>query len=143
MDYEKKKLGNKFPSNETMLDMFKTIMQYIKGECKEETGYDSNGNRCVAISMTERARQYYSWGAHNFKAIVSNDGCCYGLQFNVSGFLHRGRVRIYYNIATDYFDVELLKARKEEMVWGCADLDFMQLHNVLHQHIERKDDPEV
>jgi len=92
--------------------------------------------------MTERFRQYGTWGANSFYLIASKCGC-YGLQFNVSGLLHKGRVRIWYNPASDYFDVELLRARKDVCVWSCDDLDFVQLHNVLHQHIERTDDPEV
>lgn len=130
MEYQMKKLGNKFPSDAVLKDIFKTIMAYIKGQ----------GNMLV---MTEKCRQYFTWGANNFKYIVADNGYCYGIQFNVTGMLHRGRVRIYYNSGSDYFDVELLRARKDELVWGCEDLDFEQLHNVLHQHIERTDDPEV
>ena len=130
MEYQMKKLGNKFPSDAVLKDMYKTIMAYIKGQ----------GNM---FAMTEKCRQYFTWGANNFKYIVADNGYCYGIQFNVTGMLHRGRVRIYYNSGSDYFDVELLRARKDEMVWGCEDLDFEQLHNVLHRHIERTDDPEV
>ena len=124
-----KKIGSKYPSNAILKEMYQTIMLYIKGK----------GNM---FAMTEKCRQYFTWGANAFKYIVSEDGC-YGIQFSVSGLKHRGRVRIYYNPASDYFDVELLRARKDELVWGCEDLDFEQLHNVLHQHIERTDDPEV
>jgi hypothetical protein len=130
MDYEMKKLGNKFPSDAVLKDIYQTIMSYIKGK----------GNM---FAMTERCRQYFTWGAHSFKYIVADNEYCYGIQFQVTGMLHRGRVRIYYNSASDYFDVELLRARKDELVWGCEDLDFEQLHNVLHKHIERTDDPEV
>ena len=79
-----------------------------------------------------------------FNTIMSyiKGNLCYGVQFNVSGLLHKGRVRIYYNRGSDYFDIELLRARKDEVVYECEDLDFTQLHNVLHQHIERTDDPE-
>ena len=130
MDYEMKKLGNKFPSDEVLKDICRTIMAYIKGK----------GNM---FAMSEKCRQYFTWGAHAFKYIVADNGYCYGIQFQVTGMLHRGRVRIYYNSATDYFDVELLRAKKDEMVWGCGDIDFTQLHNILHQHIERTDDVEV
>ena len=130
MEYQMKKLGNKFPSDAVLKDIYKTIMAYIKGQ----------GNM---FAMTEKCRQYFTWGANNFKYIVADNGYCYGIQFNVTGMLHRGRVRIYYNSGSDYFDVELLRARKDELVWGCEDLDFTQLHNVLHQHIERTDDVEV
>jgi len=130
MEYKMKELGHKYPSQNELTNMYKTIMSYIKGK----------GN---IFAMTERARQYFTWGANNFKYIVSSDGLCYGIQFNVSGMIHKGRVRIYYNRGSDYFDVELLKARKDELVWGCDDIDCSQLHNVLHRHIERTDDEEV
>ena len=126
-----KKLGNKFPSNKELQSMFRTIMLYIKGK------------PAPLSLMTERTRQFYTWGANAFKFIVDESGLCYGVQFRVSGRLHRGRVRIYYNRASDYFDIELLRAIKDEVVYECEDLDFAQLHNVLHQHIERTDDPEV
>ena len=124
-----KKLGNKFPTNAELKSMLNTIMSYIKGKGS-------------ILAMTEKARQFYTWGANNYKFIVDDSGLCYGIQFNVSGLLHKGRVRIYYNIGSDYFDIELLRARKDEVVYECEDLDFTQLHNVLHQHIERTDDPE-
>ena len=125
-----KKLGYKYPSKQVLKETFQTIMLYIKG----------NG---TIFAMTERARQYFTWGANNFKYIAADNGYCYGIQFNVNGLLHKGRVRIYYNSASDYFDIELLKPIKDELVWECEDLDFEQLHNVLHQHIERTDDVEV
>ena len=124
-----KRIGYKYPSDAVLQDMYQTIMSYIKGK----------GNMLV---MSERCRQYFTWGAKHFKYICSEDGC-YGIQFKVSGMLHKGRVRIYYNPGSDYFDVELLRAIKDELVWECDDLDFTQLHNVLHKHIERTDDPEV
>jgi len=127
MEYQMKKIGTKYPNNDVLRDMYCTIMMYIKGEVKN------------IFAMTERARQFYTWGARQFKYVVSDDGC-YGIQFNVSGLRHRGRVRIYYNPSTDYFDVELLRSIKNELVWGCEDVDFVQLHNILHKHIEREDD---
>ena len=97
-----------------------------------------NGTTCIS----EKFRQFCTWGAKSFMLIYSTDDC-YGLQFAVSGLKHRGRVRIYYNPASDYFDVEFIRARKEELVDGFEDIDFEQLHNVCHRHIERTDDPEV
>jgi len=120
------------PSNAELNNMYKTIMLYMRGECKYPL-----------LGMSERTRQYFTWGAKNFKLICAENGLCYGIQFNVTGLLHKGRVRVYYNRASDYFDIELLKARKDEVVFECEDLDFTQLHNVLHQHIERTDDVEV
>ena len=122
-------------SAKEMNAMFKTIMNYLRGECSNPLS-----------GMTERARQYFTWGARKFVGIESTDGYCYGIQFTVSGLKHRGRVRVWYNAGSDYFDVELLrsrKSRKDELVWSCNDLDCFQLHNVLHRHIERTDDPEV
>ena len=132
MEYQMKKLG-KYPSLNLLRETFNTIMSYIKGKTLVNGG---------VICMNEKARQYFTWGAKSFKYIASEDDC-YGIEFKVSGLLHKGRVRIYYNPSSDYFDVELLRARKDEMTWGCEDIDFEQLHNILHQHIERKDDPEV
>ena len=117
------------PSKTELMCMYKTIMLYMRGECKNPF-----------MGMSERTRQFYTWGAHNFKLICAENGLCYGVQFNVSGLPHKGRVRVYYNRVNDYFDVELLRARKDEVVFECEDLDFAQLHNVLHQHIERTDD---
>lgn len=97
-----------------------------------------NGTTCIS----EKFRQFCTWGAKSFMLIYSTDDC-YGLQFAVSGLKHRGRVRIYYNPASDYFDVEFIRARKNELVEGFEDIDFEQLHNVCHRHIERTDDPEV
>ena len=100
------------------------------------------GKKPSVLAMTERFRQYCTWGARNFRYIISKCGC-YGVQFNVSGLTFKGRVRVWYNPASDYFDVEFLRAIKETLVKGLEDLDFEQLHNVLHCNIERTDDPEV
>ena len=132
MDYKMKQIGYDYPTKGELDNMYKTITSYIRG------------NKLGFSAMSERARQYFTWGAKNFKYIVEkNNKLCYGIQFNVTGLLFRGRVRIYYNRATDYFDVELVRARKEELVWGAEGIDFEQLHNILHQHIERTDDEEV
>jgi hypothetical protein len=93
--------------------------------------------------LSEKGRQFACWGAHNYRLIFADNGYCLGLQFNVSGLKHRGRVRVWYNEGSDYFDVELLRARKDELVWGCSDIDCFQLHNVLHRQIESENDPEV
>ena len=132
MDYKMKQIGYDYPTMGEMENMYKTIMSYIRG------------NKLGFSAMSERARQYFTWGAKSFKYIVEkNNKLCYGIQFSVTGLLFRGRVRIYYNRASDYFDVELVRARKEELVWGAEGIDFESLHNILHQHIERTDDEEV
>ena len=90
--------------------------------------------------FTERARQFFTWGANKFKIIASTDGC-YGFSFIVSGLKFQGEVRIYYNIGTDYFDVELWK--DGECQNEITDLDFEQLHNVIHRNVECDTDPWV
>lgn len=90
--------------------------------------------------FTERARQFFCWGANKFKTIASTDGC-YGISFLVSGLKFQGEVRIYYNIGSDYFDVELIK--DGECMKEIEDLDFEQLHNVIHRNVECDTDPWV
>ena len=119
----------------TCKEMANYILMLLKGTKAPE-------QKIGAAYLTEKLRQFWTWGAKSFMLIGSTDGC-YGLQFAVSGLKHRGRVRIYYNPASDYFDVEFIRARKEELVEGFEDIDFEQLHNVCHRHIERADDPEV
>ena len=120
-------------------DVCKQTAEYILTLLKGSTAPKIiNGTTCIS----EKFRQFCTWGAKSFMLIYSTDDC-YGLQFSVSGLKHRGRVRIYYNPASDYFDVEFIRARKEELVEGFDDIDFEQLHNVCHRHIERTDDPEV
>ena len=134
MDYEMKKISA--PSDvRTCKETANYILMLLKGTKAPE---QKNG----ATYLTEKLRQFWTWGAKSFMLIGSTDGC-YGLQFAVSGLKHRGRVRIYYNPASDYFDVEFIRARKEELVEGFEDIDFEQLHNVCHRYIERTDDPEV
>ena len=135
MAYKMKTIAR--PNNNSMEEyegMANYILAILKGN-----GMKKEGN---TIFVTERTRQFWTWGAKSFKIVCADDGC-YGLQFNVTGLKHRGRVRVYYNCATDYFDVEFLRARKDEMVYGVDDIDFEQLHNVCHRFIERTDDMEV
>ena len=134
MDYEMKKITAPSDVN-ACKEMAQYILTLLKGSTAPKT---INGITCIS----ERLRQFCTWGAKSFMLIGSTDGC-YGLQFVVSGLKHRGRVRIYYNPASDYFDVEFIRARKEELVEGFEDIDFEQLHNVCHRYIERTDDPEV
>lgn len=134
---EMKKLSAEKLVNNT--DVCKQTAEYILTLLKGSTAPKIiNGTTCIS----EKFRQFCTWGAKSFMLIYSTDDC-YGLQFAVSGLKHRGRVRIYYNPASDYFDVEFIRARKEELVEGLEDIDFEQLHNVCHRHIERTDDPEV
>lgn len=131
MDYKMYELSKKSPNMEDLKyaeEITKTIRLYMAG---------------YSGLFSEKRRQFGCWGAHNYKLIFADNGYCLGLQFNVSGLKHRGRVRVWYNEGSDYFDVELLRARKDELVWGCSDIDCFQLHNVLHRQIESENDPEV
>ena len=136
MAYKMKTIAR--PNNNSLKE-YERMANYILTILRGTNGVKKDGN---AFLISERARQFFTWGATSFKIVCADDGC-YGLQFNVTGLKHRGRVRVYYNRATDYFDVEFLRARKEEMVYGVEDIDLSQLHNVCHRFIERDDDMEV
>lgn len=115
----------------------KRMAEYILKLLKGENGITASKGRFM---MTEKYRQFCTWGTNKMFYICATDGSV-GLQMKVSGLKHRGRVRIWYNYVTDYFDVEFLKARKDEAVCVLDDIDFEGLHNVCHWHIERTDDP--
>ena len=116
------------------------MASYIIGLLKGSGSIESDGSGM--FTMTEKLRQFFCWGAKAFYFIVATDGSV-GVQFKVSGLKHRGRVRIWYNASTDYFDVEFLKARMDVAVQEYDEIDFEQLHNVCHKFIEREDDVEV
>lgn len=118
----------------------KEMAEYIIKLLRGDRGVEDKGYGMY--SMSERLRQFFTWGANKFFYICATDGCV-GLQFKVSGLKHKGRVRIWYNYATDYFDVELLKARLDVAVKHYEDIDCFQLHNICHKAIERTDDVEV
>lgn len=120
-------------------DEAREMAAYIVGLLKGNRGIESDGS---GIVLTEKLRQFFCWGVKTFYIIVATDGCV-GVQFKVSGLKHRGRVRIWYNYVTDYFDVEFLRALKDVVVKEYEDIDFEQLHNVCHKFIERDDDVEV
>lgn len=110
------------------------IMQLLSGgSVKHSSGL---------IMMTEKQRQYFTWGVRNIRLITASDGC-FGVEFAVKGLIFQGRVRIYYNIGTDYFDIEFVRARKDECVKEITDVSFDELHNICHCSIERTDDPAV
>ena len=116
----------------------KEMSNYILALLRGNKEYVSGG----ALIMTEKARQFYTWGARAMCYMVATDGSV-GLQFSVSGLKFRGRVRVWYNGSTDYFDVEFLRATREVLVKELQDIDCFSLHNICHQTIERTDDPEV
>lgn len=113
-----------------------------KRDAKEMAEYIIKLLRGSSGVFNEELRQFFTWGANKFFYICATDGSV-GLQFKVSGLKHKGRVRIWYNYATDYFDVELLKARLDVAVKHYEDIDCFQLHNICHKAIERTDDVEV
>lgn len=109
-------------------DMFDYILLLLRG-------------KCIKGVMTEKNRQFYTWGANRYRYIRSVCGC-YGMQFRVSGLKFKGRVRIWYNPCSDYFDIEFVRAIKEEVVKSIEDICFDELHNICHKFIERDDDIE-
>ena len=118
------------------------------------------------LGINEKTRQFFTWGACNYACFATEKGNV-GLQFNVSGLKFKGLVRIIYCYATDYFNVELIKISRVNVLkelnrklglkpnemklyqekLTCLteinDIDFESLHNILHHLIERDDDPEV
>lgn len=114
-------------------DMANYILTVLRGSKPQP--FMQNGQ----LMMTERLQQFWTWGAHNFVAIAATDGSV-GLQMNVTGLKHRGRVRVYYNYGTDTFDVEFVRARKEETVSEFSDVYVDELQSLLHSKIERDDD---
>ena len=139
-------------------------------ECKRIANYILNilGHKSVIsfAGMSERTRQFFTWGAHNY-AYFATEKNNVGLQFEVKGLKFKGLVRVIYCYATDYFNVEFIKIsrvnilkdmnrklglspnmlkcyeQKLTCIKEIEDLDFTQIHNVLHKFIEREDDPEV
>ena len=139
-------------------------------ECKRIANYILNilGHKSVIsfAGMSERTRQFFTWGAHNY-AYFATEKNNVGLQFEVNGLKFKGLVRVIYCYATDYFNVEFIKIsrvnilkdmnrklglspnmlkcyeQKLTCIKEIEDLDFTQIHNVLHKFIEREDDPEV
>jgi hypothetical protein len=95
--------------------------------------------KSVKGGMTEKNRQFYTWGANRFRYIRSVCGR-YGMQFRVTGLKFRGRVRVWYNPASDYFDIEFVRAIKDEVVKSIDDVCFDMLHDICHHFIERDDD---
>lgn len=149
----------RIPKGQSEINESKKIATYIL----ELLGYKPNIN---LLKMSEKARQFFTWGAHNY-AYFATEKNNVGLQFEVKGLKFKGLVRIIYCYATDYFNVEfikisrinilkdmnrklglspnMLKSYEEQLILvkEIEDLDFTQLHNVLHKFIERDDDPEV
>ncbi len=120
-------------SMEELTQNAQTIMFYLCGNVQ------ANANM---LRMTERNRQFFTWGASNFGFIESTDGC-YGLQFSTNGLKHKGIVRVWYNPASDLYDLELLTYDGKTCVYEEEDLEYEQIHNTCHEHIEREDDVKV
>lgn len=139
-------------------------------ECKRMANYilEILGNKTnISKGMSERTRQFFTWGSHNYAYFATENNNNVGLQFEVTGLKFKGLVRVIYNYGTDYFDVEFIKLKKvnilkdmnkslglpsntlkcyetkQTLVKRIEDLDFQELHNILHKFIERDDDPEV
>ncbi len=122
--------------------------------------------KITLLGMNEKTRQFFTWGCCKYACFATEKNNI-GLQFNVSGLKFKGLVRVIYCYATDYFNIELIKVSRinvlkelnrklglkpNEMklyqekltcVKEVKDIDFESLHNILHRLIEREDDPEV
>lgn len=90
------------------------------------------------VQLTEKTRQFMTWGATDIQPIANTDGEV-GVEFSVSGMIHKGKVRVWYTFS-DLFDVELINTNGE-VVNEQKDLYCDELHDVLHRAIERTDDP--
>ena len=90
------------------------------------------------IQLTERTRQFMTWGATDLQPIANTDGEV-GLEMSVSGLIHKGKVRVWYTFS-DLFDVELIN-KDGEVVNEQKDLYCDELHDRMHCAIERTDDP--
>lgn len=90
------------------------------------------------VQLTEKTRQFMTWGATDLQPIANTDGEV-GLELSVSGLIHKGKVRVWYTFS-DLFDVELIN-KEGEIVSEQKDLYFDELHDRMHCAIERTDDP--
>lgn len=122
-----------------MRQLSNSVSAEVRNEALEMANYIVKILKGTSNGFTERKRQFYTWGAHNMMAIVSQDGSV-GIEMSVSGLKHRGRVRIWYNYGTDLFDIEFLRARKEEAVKEISDIYLDNLQWICHSNIERSDD---
>ena len=72
----------------------------------------------------------FSWGFNTPIAIED------GLQFNVEGFKHQGKVRVHYNGGSDLFDVTTLN--RDGSIAGKTDEVYLdELVNVIDSMVER------
>lgn len=85
--------------------------------------------------MYEINRQFFTWGAHSLYYIAT-DGK-YGIQFQVNGLKFQGIIRVWYNIASDYFDLDFIQ---NQLVKSITDVMCDEIHHILHCEIEREDD---
>ena len=86
--------------------------------------------------MPIKLLNYGSWGTNTLKVICATDSSV-GLEMRVSGLLFKGILRIWYNYGTDWFDIEFIKNGK--CVKTIEDVDFENIHNIIHTTIECKE----
>ena len=112
--------------------MAKYILTLLSGT---ETPQNDFFRHLISGRMPIILANYSSWGANKHKIIIAEDSSI-GLQFNVSGLLFKGIVRVWYNYGSDYFDIELIKGGKS--VKEFEDIDLENLHYLIHRNIEEK-----
>ena len=82
----------------------------------------------------------FSWGAHNFKAIGESEEGEGGLEFEVNGFKHAGKVKVVLNWL-DLFDVYLIN-QDDTLKEKIENVFVDSLINVIDHAIEKTDDYE-
>ena len=94
---------------------------------------DTSMAQYILTILRSRPMVVFSWGFSNATAIEQ------GLQFNVNGYKHQGKVRVQYNEGADLFDIVLLDRngnetdRENEVYLDC-------LVSVIDGMVERTDD---
>lgn len=101
-----------------------------------------NGIVKMTVGISEKTRQFFTWGAHNFKLIKAENKNP-GIKFKVDGLKFKGTVKIWYNEGTDLFDIELHKNKENNNPKEINGVYTENLHSILHHEIERDDDPDV
>lgn len=119
------------------LEMADYILDILRGTKKPVV--EETEPNMFTIHVTERQRQFGTWGGFGYRAIMATDNNV-GLQFRVTGFKFHGLIRIWYNQGLDLFDIEFLRPIRKTLVKEMKEISIEDLHRILHHAIERDDD---
>lgn len=119
------------------LEMADYILDILRGTKKPVV--EETEPNMFTIHVTERQRQFGTWGGFGYRAIMATDNNV-SLQFRVTGFKFRGLIRIWYNQGLDLFDIEFLRPIRKTLVKEMKEISIEDLHRILHHAIERDDD---